>query len=269
MRSPISINLPPWTMISGKSVLGKGEAVIPRSPPRRLYAGKDSSGALLHGTHFPDSASPRSAGIVRPISRLQVVEQLRLRRAGRRGFVVAPHHSQRQAHQDRFDAPAGLEPERGAAVIEQVELDIPAAADELPEALGFAVRLAHTLLNDRDVGGEEMIPGVAHKRKHFTEPVGEVVEEDAAHPASFTPVREIEIFVAPFFEPRVIGDGVALANLLPGTVEVDHVLATRVIGRQIGPPAEPRRASLARAFADVTKIRMHRRHMRVARVNNQ
>jgi hypothetical protein len=42
-----------------------------------------------------------------------------------------PSGERRQRHQDRLDIAAGLEPELGAAVVEQVEFDIAAAADEL------------------------------------------------------------------------------------------------------------------------------------------
>jgi hypothetical protein len=122
---------------------------------------------------------------------------------------------QRQAHEDRLDASAGLEPEHSAAVIEQIELDIPATAHELPSALGVAVGLAHVTLEDRAVGGKKMIAGVAHERKHFTQSIGEVVKEDAADPACLTAVRQIKVFVAPLLEPCVVSDWVALADFLP------------------------------------------------------
>ena len=46
-----------------------------------------------------------------------------------------------QRHQDRLDIAAGLEAEQGAAVVEQVELDIAAAADQLVAALLVGPRL--------------------------------------------------------------------------------------------------------------------------------
>src|SRR5438477_9358463 len=46
-----------------------------------------------------------------------------------------PRHFRRQRHQDRLHIAAGLEAEEGAAVVEQVELDVAAALDELRLAL--------------------------------------------------------------------------------------------------------------------------------------
>ena len=48
-----------------------------------------------------------------------------------------PLRQRRQAHQDGVDVAAGLEPEKGAAVVEQVELDV--AAAELEQALHVLV----------------------------------------------------------------------------------------------------------------------------------
>src|SRR3546814_8297560 len=47
----------------------------------------------------------------------------------------APFRERRQAHQDRVDIAAGLEPEQRAAIIDQVEFGIAAAPDELCLAL--------------------------------------------------------------------------------------------------------------------------------------
>ncbi len=66
------------------------------------------------------------------------------------GFVLALHgkalrpaHLGRQRHQDRLDIAAGHQAELGAAVVQQVELDIAAAAHELVLALGGRPRLVH------------------------------------------------------------------------------------------------------------------------------
>src|SRR5664279_2305598 len=50
-----------------------------------------------------------------------------------RGSLVIswPLHFGRHRRQDRIDIAAGLQPEDGAAVVEQVEFDVAAAADQL------------------------------------------------------------------------------------------------------------------------------------------
>ena len=87
-----------------------------------------------------------------PISRLKELKKFCLKRAGRRNFVVSPHDLQRQAHKDRLNPPECLEAEHGAAVVEQVELDISSATDQLPPALLVAERLFLPALNNGDVG---------------------------------------------------------------------------------------------------------------------
>jgi len=42
-----------------------------------------------------------------------------------RGAIVAPAHLWWQGHEDRLGTPAGLQAEQRAAVIDQVELDVP------------------------------------------------------------------------------------------------------------------------------------------------
>src|SRR6516164_1423008 len=54
-----------------------------------------------------------------------------------------PLHLGRQRHQDRLDVAAGHQAEPGAAVVQQVELDVAAAPHELVLALGRRPRLVH------------------------------------------------------------------------------------------------------------------------------
>src|SRR5690606_41659368 len=58
---------------------------------------------------------------------------------------LRPLHLWRQARQDRVDIAAGFQPENRAAVIEQVELDVAAAADQLLLAVGLGPVLVEIL----------------------------------------------------------------------------------------------------------------------------
>src|SRR5262249_19440316 len=51
-----------------------------------------------------------------------------------------PFHHRRHGGEDRVDISAGLEPEHGAAVVQQVELEVAAAPDHLLLAFGLAPR---------------------------------------------------------------------------------------------------------------------------------
>src|SRR5690349_19266480 len=137
-------------------------------------------------TRFP--AGHRPTGWCRPY-------RSALRAAG----LSRPFHLRRHRGEDGVDIAAGLEAKDGAAVVEQVELDIAAAADQLLLAVSrrpWRIEIApHQLGIDfqesaADVLGEDEI-GL---------PVAAVmpVVEDAADAARLFPVRQIEIFVAPF-----------------------------------------------------------------------
>src|ERR1700693_4707038 len=71
-----------------------------------------------------------------------------------------PLHHRRQRGQDRLDIAAGLEPEDGAAVVEQVELDIAAAPDELLLAVGLAPGRAEIATHQL---GIDVAEGAAHR----------------------------------------------------------------------------------------------------------
>ena len=54
--------------------------------------------------------------------------------------VVFPARERRQRHQNRFGAAAGLQAERSAAVVYEIEFDITPATIQLEAALALAVR---------------------------------------------------------------------------------------------------------------------------------
>ena len=82
-----------------------------------------------------------------------------------RGDGSGPRRQRRQRHQDGFRIAAGHQTELGAAVVDQVEFDVAAAALELPGALGLSVRLVAAPLDDRQVGVEERLAAVLDERE--------------------------------------------------------------------------------------------------------
>src|SRR5690606_21976335 len=108
-------------------------------------------------TRFTEAAAPSARELDQPVARVQVILQAGLGAAGRRREAVLPAHQRRQAHQDRLAAAAGLEAEQGAAVPEQVELDVAPAPVELELALAFAVPRVATAFDDRHVRVEETV----------------------------------------------------------------------------------------------------------------
>src|SRR6266404_5932351 len=108
-----------------------------------------------------------------------------------------PRRFGRQRHQDRLDIAAGLQPEHRAAVVQQVELDVAAAADELMAALLGGPGEPHARPHDRREDGEQGVSDRSDKDE-VALPVAavEVVEEDPAGAARFAAVLQNEVLVA-------------------------------------------------------------------------
>src|SRR5258706_133109 len=94
--------------------------------------------------------------------------------------IGSPAYQRRQAHEDGLDVPAALQAEERAAVVEQVELDVPAPPAELGGAIRFGPAQLPAALDDgherilrvhdqRDAGGEERLAGdlVRPRRPHL------------------------------------------------------------------------------------------------------
>src|SRR5215831_15336780 len=112
-----------------------------------------------------------------------------------------PLHQRRQRGQDRIDVAAGAQPEDGAAVVEQVELDIAAAAHELLLALGLAPGRgeipAHQLWIDATEGAADLL---RESEVRLAVAAVEIIVENATDATHLVAVLEIEIFVAPALE---------------------------------------------------------------------
>src|ERR1700755_174681 len=110
-----------------------------------------------------------------------------------------PFHFRRHRRQDRIDIAAGLQSEDGAAIIQQVELDVTSAPDQLLFAVGGGPGRAEIAPDDFRIDLQETAADILGKGKVGV-PVAAVmpVVEDAADAARFLTVRQIEIIVAPF-----------------------------------------------------------------------
>src|SRR5215469_29592 len=210
--------------------------------------------------------SMRFAG---PIARFQIVEQLCFRRSGQGTLVVSPAHLRRQAHEDRLDASPGFEAKRSLTVVEQIKLHVAPTSKELPLALRFGVRIVPAPFEDGTVSGKKMIASVPDKRERLVKALVEIIEEDSADAAGLSAMRQIEILVAPILKTRIVGDRMALTDLLPCAVKVNYIFATGVERCQIGSASEPRYSLVAATFGDLAKIRVNRRNIRIARMQNE
>src|SRR6185312_11618020 len=155
-------------------------------------------------------------------------------------LTLRPGHHRRQGHQDRLDIAAGLQAEDGAAIVEQVELDIAAAAHQLMLAVLLGPAFLHVAPDERRIDVEEGQSDVARKGE-IALPIAavEIIVEDAADAARLAAMLQEEIFVAPLLEARVIAGIVRVAGLLEARVEIARVRLDRPHRREVGAAAEP------------------------------
>src|SRR3546814_8767986 len=88
-----------------------------------------------------------------------------------------------QAHQDRLDVAAGLQAEQRAAVMQQVELDVAAAPNQLVASLRLGPAIVHVPLDEARVDVEECLSDVAGEGEVGLEVAVEIVVDDAADAA--------------------------------------------------------------------------------------
>src|SRR5262245_61976382 len=174
-----------------------------------------------------------------------------------------PLHHRRQRGENRVDIAAGAQPEDGAAVVEQVELHVAAAAYELLLALGRAPRRgeipAHQLGIDAQEGAADVLrEGEVGRAVAAVE----IVVEDATDAAHLVAMLQVEIFVAPLLVLRVRRHvRMRVAGLAHRGVKRDGVgivlAAARIEHRrQVGADAEP-----GLAGGDEARVHVEGRHV--------
>src|SRR6478752_7568649 len=111
-----------------------------------------------------------------------------------------PFHHRWQRGEDRLDIAASAEPENSAAIVEQVELHIAAAAHELLLAFGRAPGCGEIPAHQFGVSPQERAAYVPREGEVGI-PVSavDVIVENAADPSHLLTVLQVEIFVAPTF----------------------------------------------------------------------
>src|SRR5258708_3595067 len=212
---------------SKRAAVGSSRAFANRSRCSR-WLGNSDRGAS--GADRPIPTLPRRRRRGRELDAIRLLPPPSLR----------PRHRGRQAHQDRLDIAAGLEAEQGAAIVEQVELDIAAAAHQLRLAFGGGPGLVHVPADQARIDLEEGGTHLADEGEIALPVAGvEIVEEDAADAARLAAMGKIEIVVAPLLEARVVAGVVAAAGGSKRLVKHRGVALVRHHRRQIGAAAEP------------------------------
>src|SRR5690606_30271336 len=192
----------------------------------------------------------------------------RKRASSARGARSAPLHLGRQAHQDGVDVAAGLEPEQGASVIDEVEFDIAATPFELLLLLRRRPIHSHPLADDPGEHVEERFADVLREYEVAfpLRLVGalHVVVEDPADAARNVAVRDEEVLVGPLAEALVVGGVVRHAGGAEAGVESFGIFGVGDRRVEVGAAAEP-----CLAGGQETRVHVNRGHVRVCHVRDQ
>src|ERR1700722_790955 len=120
------------------------------------------------------------------------------RRTPREKADLGPLHFRWQRGEDRVHIAAGLQAKRRAAVVEQVEFHIAAAAHELLLALLLVPGGLEIPPHECGINLEEGKPHLADESEIGPPVAGiQIVEENSADAARLVPMLEEEILVAP------------------------------------------------------------------------
>ena len=122
-----------------------------------------------------------------------------------------------------------MQAEQRSPVVQQVELDITTAPQQLPLALFIRHRIVFVALCDREIRREERLACVPDKRQHRVAIVGvgsEVVEKSTADPATFVAMVITEVVVAGGLKRRVVGKiTVSIARVFVALMKMAGVVA--------------------------------------------
>src|SRR5690625_3950381 len=154
--------------------------------------------------------------------------------------VIVPAHQGWQGHQNGFGAPAGLQAEQGAAVVNQVELHVAPPAIELKMPLPLTVLHVFAPLYYGQVGVEKAVPHSAHEIKAALEPaLVEIVKKQPAHAPGLTAMPIVKIVIAPLLVAGVDLGAKGFAGLAGNAMPVPTVLFKAVVGGQVVAAAKP------------------------------
>src|SRR5205085_167489 len=137
------------------------------------------------GSAAPMNERPRI--LIGPFTRLQVdLVQFRFPRSRRRLKIVFPAHARRQRHQNRLHATTGAQAEERAAIVKEIELDVPSSPELLEPLFRRRISLVLASLDDGAIGAQEGVAAVANESEPLRPAASlEVVKEDPANASGF------------------------------------------------------------------------------------
>src|SRR5881396_2068710 len=182
-----------------------------------------------------------TSSFAQPVSRSQEIpieSSFRARRI--RLPVITPLHQRGQGHQYRLSAAGRLQAEQRAAIIDEIELDIAAAAISLEVSLTLAVRKIFPALDDGKISREKMVAdGASELETRIETSLVQIIEENPSDAARLAAVLEIEVLIAPAFEAGIAIGAESLERLPARGVKVARVLLEPVVGGHVHAAAEP------------------------------
>src|SRR5712691_8635860 len=193
-------------------------------------------------------------------------------RTRRVGFpVITPLHERGQGHQYRLGAAGRLQAEQRAAIINEIELHVAAAAIGLEIPLALAVRKTFPAPDNGKIGRKKVVADAASKLEARIETaLVQIIEENPADAARLAAMLEIKVFVTPAFETGIVLGPETLERLPARGVKVARVLLEPVVGGHIhAAPEPPDRFALRPGRDQEPHVHMNGRDKGIARMQYQ
>src|SRR5213592_3316752 len=213
-----------------------------------------------------------TSSFAQPVSRSQEIpieSSFRTRRI--RLPVITPLHERGQRHQYRLGAAGRLQSEQRAAIIDEIELHIAAAAIGLEVSLALAVRKILPALDDGKISRKKMIADAASELEARVETaLVQIIEENPADAARLAAVLEIEVLVAPAFETGIAVGAETLERPPARGMKVARVLLEPVVRGQVhAAPEPPDRLALRLGRDQEPHVHVNGRNIGIARMQHQ
>src|SRR5438067_85536 len=239
-------------------------------PPKTCAPSTRVSSKCRSATSTPRGA--RGSSAIEPIPRdKKIAVELRFARPQLGRPVVAPLCARRHRQQDRFGAAARLQAEQRAAIPDEIELDVAAAAIRLKIALSLAVRRILAAREYRLVRSQKVI---AHRFRQgeaaLESALSDIIEKNPADAARLAAMLEKKIVVAPSLVLRINIVAERRQRIAACAMEMHAIVGVSVIRRQIHATAEPpRMVAVGFRGCKTSKVQMDGGRMRVSRVKHE
>src|SRR5437867_11429017 len=113
-------------------------------------------------------------------------------------YIVTPVCTWRKRHEYRFDSPLCLQAKYCPTVINEIELRISSASQQLPAALVFTPWLQHSSPDNWQIRFDKRIASGSRDCEVLLRIASQVIKEDSSNTTRFIALSDEEVLITPF-----------------------------------------------------------------------